>query len=179
MNSSRNPLILVRVGRVLGTFGVRGHIKCAYTTDNPELIPDCPRLLLVEPRSHECLPVEIAEVQLRSENFLVRFAGHTAPEPLKRFGGWDLVRPTHRGELPREDDEIYFFELEGMEVRTTAGDVIGNVHAICETPAHVLLELSSPGHPLIPFTRRHIPEVNLEEGWLTTDYPLGDHEVAG
>lgn len=171
-------MILVRIGRVLGTFGVRGHLKCAYTTDNPEIIPDCRNLLLVEPRSNECRPVQVADVQLRRENFIIRFDGFTAPEPLKRYGGWNLVRPVKRGALPRDEGEVYFFELEGMEVRTPAGIVLGHVRAICETPAHVLLELSAPGAPLIPFTRQHVPDLNLEQGWLVTTYPLGEHKAA-
>ena len=167
----------MHIGRVLGTFGVRGQLKCAYTTDNPELIPGCERLLLVDPRTHEILPLEVDDVQLRDANFLLRFNGITAPEPLKRFGGWHIARPVEIGSLPREEGEIYYFELEGMEVRDPAGHVLGTVRAVMETPAHVLLEVTAPGSPLVPFTREHVPEVNLEEGWLVTTYPLGEQEV--
>ena len=68
-------------------------------------------------------------------------------------------------------------ELEGMEVRNPAGKALGTVCAVLETPAHVLLEIKALKSPLIPFTREHVPEVNLEEGWLTTTYPLGEQEV--
>ena len=167
----------MNIGRVLGTFGVRGHVKCAYTTDNRELIPGFKRLLMVEPRTHEMLPLTIDDVQLREENFLLRFNGFTAPEPLKRYGGWNIVRLVEIGSLPREEGEIYYFELEGMEVRDPAGNILGKVRGVLETPAHVLLELTAKGAPLIPFTRHHVPELNLDEGWLITNYPLGDREV--
>lgn len=141
------------------------------------MIPGCTQLLLVEPRTNEFIPLEVNDVQLRDENFLLRFNGITAPEPLKRYGGWNIARPVQIGSLPRDEGEIYYFELEGMEVRSPAGKVLGTVRAVLETPAHVLLEIDAPKSPLIPFTRQHVPDVNLEEGWLITSYPLGEQEV--
>ena len=162
---------------MLGTFGVHGHLKCAYTTDNPELLAQRGAYILVEPRTSECIPVTPVEVQLRKDNFLIRFEGHDAPEPLKFLSGWELTYPARIGELPREEGEIYYFELLGMEVRRPDGAVLGRVIEVSDSGAHVLLEIDTSPPRLIPFIQQHVPEVNLEEGWLITTYPLDDTEA--
>lgn len=162
---------------MLGTFGVRGHLKCAYTTDNPELLAQRASYILVEPRTNECLAVTTMEVELRPDNFLIRFAGHDTPEPLKHLAGWELAYPARIGELPREPDEIYFFELLGLEVRRPDGTVLGRVTEVSDSGAHVLLEIDTSPPRLIPFIREHVPDLNLAEGWLITTYPFDDHEV--
>lgn len=162
---------------MLGTFGVHGHLKCAYTTDNPELLAQRSTYILVEPRTSECIPVTPVEVQLRKDNFLIRCAGHDAPEPLKFLSGWELTYPARIGELPREEGEVYYFELLGMEVRRPDGTVLGRVIEVSDSGAHVLLEIDTSPPRLIPFIRQHVPEVNLEEGWLITTYPLDDTEA--
>jgi len=162
---------------VLGTFGVHGQLKCAYTTDNPELLAQRPIYVLVEPRTSECLPVTTVDVQLRKDNFLIRFEGHSAPEPLKFLAGWELTYPARIGELPREEGEVYYFELLGMEVRRPDGTVLGRVTEVSDSGAHVLLEIDTKPPRLIPFIRQHVPEVSLEERWLITTYPLDDTEA--
>ena len=171
-------MILVRAGRVLGTFGVRGYLKCAYTTDNPELLGTRVSYLLIETRTNECLPLTPVDVQLKPDHFLIRFAEYDAPEPMKFLSKWELAYPARRGELPREEDEIYFFELEGMEVRRPDGTRIGTVIEVSDSGAHVLLELDTTPPRLVPFIRQFVPEVNLAEGWLSCTYPLDDIEVA-
>jgi 16S rRNA processing protein RimM len=170
-------VILVSAGRVQKTHGVHGYLKCAYTTDNPELLKEREAYLLHDPRTQECLPVTPVDIKLQPDCFLIRFAEFSAPEPLKRFSTWELVYPSRRGQLPRERDEIYYFELVDMEVRRPDGAVIGHVAEVRHSGAHVLLELDTASAKLVPFIREFIPEVNLEQGWLVCTYPLESNEV--
>jgi len=169
-------VILVRAGRLLKAHGVRGWVKCEYTTDNPATLGDRPAYLLIDPRTNECLPVNTAAVELHSDYFRIRFQQFTAPEPLKRFAGWELAFPARRGELPREADEVYYFELLGMDVRDAAGQLLGEVVDVGHSGAHVLLELDTHPPRLVPFIREFVPEVNLAEGWLVCTYPLDRDE---
>lgn len=167
-------MALVCAGNVLGTSGVRGHLKCAYTTDNPELLPERKHYLLHEPRTGECLILTTAEVVLRDANFLIRFREYDAPEPMKFLRGWNLMFHARRGELPREPGEVYFFELEGMEARDPEGQVLGRVKEVHDTRAGISLELDSRPPRLIPFTAQFVPDVQLEAGYLVTTYPIDD-----
>ena len=163
---------LIRVGTVLSTFGVKGFLKCAYTTDNPQLLPERQSYLLSDPVSNECRMLDIAELKLRQRDFLVRFEGFASPERARVLRGWDLCCWVQVGELPREVDEVYYFELVGLEVRRPDGTVIGRVGDIVETAAHVLLQLAEPAQRLLPFTRQYVPEIDLAEGYLVSSYPL-------
>jgi 16S rRNA processing protein RimM len=171
-------MLLAQVGRVLGTHGVRGHLKCAYTTDNRTLISSRARYLLTDERSGEFRIVELAEIQLKEPYFLIRLHGYDSPEPLKRYANWQLLYPAHRGELPREEGEVYMFELPGLEVRRPDGSLLGEVKEVIDVGKHILLELAltAGGTVMIPFVEQHVPEVKLEEGYLVTTYPLEHRE---
>jgi len=132
--------------------------------------------LLIDPHTQECITVHPAQVQLHPQHFLMRFEEFDAPEPLRQYYAWELAFAVRRGELPREGDEIYFFELQGMEVRDANGRTLGHVAEIRDSGAHVLLELDTQPPRLVPFIRQFVPEVSLAEGWLTCTYPLDAFE---
>ncbi|MCC7479640.1 16S rRNA processing protein RimM [bacterium] len=164
---------LVRIGYVLGPFGVHGDFKCAYTTDHPEWIAGRSHYLLSDPRSGECLRLNLAQVKLRDNDFLIRFGEFDAPEAIKQYTGWELLYSARRGELPRDEPgEVYLFELAGLEVRDPEGRVLGRVSEILDSGPHYLLQLDSPGEPLFPYIEQFTREVNLAEGYLVTAYPL-------
>lgn len=165
-------MLLVRVGRVLKPHGVRGQLKCALTSDNPRLIAGRKHYLLVDPTTGEMEQLTLGNIRLQEESFIAQAEGYTAPEPLRRFSGWDIMYTAERGEVPRDDpDEVYFFELLGMEVATPRGEVLGKVTQVMDSGAHVVLEVEGY-RQLIPFTREFVPEVDLKAGRLTTTYPL-------
>lgn len=165
-------MLLVRVGRVLKPHGVHGQLKCALTTDNPGLLSRRASYLLVDPTTGEVEQLGLSGLRLQDRSFIAQAGGYTAPEPLRRFSGWDIMYPARRGELPRDDpDEVYFFELLGMEVATPGGDVLGTVVQVVDTGAHVVLEIEGFTQ-LVPFTREYVPAVDLAAGRLTTTYPL-------
>jgi 16S rRNA processing protein RimM len=169
---------LVRVGWAIGPHGVKGALKFAYTTDQPEWIQARARYILSDPRTGELVELNPEEVQTRPDNYTVRFAeygGPDAPEQVAWFKGWELGYVARRGELPRDNpDEVYLFELPGMELRRPDGSVIGRVADVLDSGAHTLLQLDLPGEPLVPFIREHVPKVNLVEGWMVCTYPLGE-----
>jgi 16S rRNA processing protein RimM len=164
---------LVRVGWAVGPHGVQGALKFAYTTDHPEWIGQRDSYVLTDPKSGESVTLTPVEVSTRPDNFLVRFAEYDAPEPLVRFKGWELGYIAARGELPRDEpDEVYLFELPGLELRRPDGSAIATVADVLDNGPHTLLQLDLPGEPLVPFIRQHIPEVHLAEGYMVCTYPL-------
>lgn len=164
-------MLLVRVGRVLKPHGVRGQLKCALTTDNPQLIEGRDSYLFVDPTTGETETLRLTGIRLQDDSFIAQAEGYSAPEPLRRFAGWDIMYTTRRGELPRDPDEVYFFELMGLEVVTPEGELLGTVCQVQDSGAHVVLEITGY-RQLVPFTREFVPEVDLAAGRLITTYPL-------
>lgn len=163
--------MLVRVGRLLKSHGVQGEAKCSYTTDDPELIPSREEYVLCDPRSDRRLEVRLIAARLRDNFFYARFDAFNNPEEVKPCCGWDIMYELDAVQH-RDPDEYYFFELEGLEVRTPEGRVLGRVDNVIDSGAHVLLEVRELGGRLLPFTSMFVPEVNLEQGYLVSSYPL-------
>lgn len=164
---------------MLGAFGVNGYLKIALTTDRPERLGDRASYILFDPQTGECARLTPADVQLKGDHCLIRFDGYDAPEPLKPFSGWDLLYYIERGALDREPGEIYAFELLGLKVRRAAGANLGVVVDVIDSGAHTLLEVSALPARLIPFTSQYVTEVNLEEGYIVSSYPLDDYVEEG
>ncbi|MCB1186557.1 16S rRNA processing protein RimM [bacterium] len=163
---------LVRVGSIRRPHGVKGQLKCDYRTDHPEWLDQRSHYLIYDHRSGEVLQLTLASIEHYRDCFLASFNEVTSPEDGQRFNGWDIMYWVARGALPREEGEVYFFELEGMEVRTSKGDLVGKVVDVAETGAGMFLEVQGEKLILIPFNMEHVPELYLEEGYLVSDYSL-------
>jgi 16S rRNA processing protein RimM len=101
---------------------------------------------------------------------IVKFAGVESRTDAEGLRGFVLQVPA--AELPELDEgEFYSFELEGLEVRSLNGEVVGTVTEVLESPAHDLLaiELAPGGEMLAPFVHEFVPEVELESGYLVVD----------
>jgi 16S rRNA processing protein RimM len=81
----------------------------------------------------------------------------------------------HRSALPQPaEEEFYFADLIGLEVRpagVVAGmaSAIGRVVDVQDFGAGAVLDvaLNAGGAVMVPFTRAAVPEVDLDEGWMT------------
>lgn len=151
----------------------------AYATDHPEWLATRKNYLLCDPYSSECLPVLLQQAEPRAEHSLIKLDVFDAPEQVKLFHSWELLYFARRGELPRDAGEVYYFELPGLQVRDSAGTILGVVDQVLDSGAHVLLGLDTLPDRYIPFTRQFVPEIDLQQGYLVTTYPLHEFVEEG
>ena len=152
---------MICVGAIAGAFGVKGEVKLKSFTQNPE---DCvaygPLLdeagaVILTPTSHrpvkDALAVRAQEVTTREQ-----------AEALKSKKVYVL-----RAALPEpEEDEFYFTDLVGLEVKTTDGKRMGKVIAVHEFGAGDMLEIKPKGAASFfhPFTKIATPKVDISAG---------------
>ncbi|MGH6989649.1 MAG: ribosome maturation factor RimM, partial [Stellaceae bacterium] len=76
---------------------------------------------------------------------------------------------------PAAEEEFYYADLVGLEVRLRDGTRFGRIAAVLEFGAGDSLEIDrgEGGTVLVPFTRRAVPEVNIAAGYLVLDPPEG------
>ena len=156
---------LIQVGRLAGAFGVRGEIRINAFTEDPLALlayrdlkreDGSPALTLTGGRAAKGgIVARAREIETREQAEALKglklyIARDTLPEP--------------------EDDEFYFADLIGLEVRDPAGVVIGRVKAAQDFGAGDLLEIQPADGSAtwwLPFTLAAVPDVNIAEGWLT------------
>jgi 16S rRNA processing protein RimM len=146
----------VRVGQIVGPFGIKGGLKVAPLTDFPERF-DVGSLLYLAGLGHKVTESHWHKSQVRI--MLEDVATVEDAEALK----WQYltVPASERPEL--DDDEYLARELVGLTV-VEDGKALGTVDEVVPSPAHDLLRV---GDVLIPCVGAFIKEVDLEKREIT------------
>ena len=143
----------VRVGRIVGAFGLKGEVKVDPLTDFNERFRKGSRLRL----KGDWVTVEgMREHKGRPLLKLSGIADATAAEALQ----WEYLE-AHALEAPElEEDEYMVDDLIGLKVFTMEGEELGEVDNVLDYPAHEILEV---GEILIPLVKEFVKEVDLEK----------------
>jgi 16S rRNA processing protein RimM len=77
-----------------------------------------------------------------------------------------------RSQLPAAaEGEVYWADLEGLEVRNTVGGVLGKVEGLFATGAHAVLVVRGERERLIPFVAgQTVVRVDLAERVIVVDW---------
>lgn len=154
----------VIVGTVGRAHGLRGEVAIVVRTDEPErrFAPGTRLRAEAADRSFT-----VASSRWHSGRLLVAFVeaeDRTAAEQLR---GTVLVIDVPVDERPRDAEEFYDRQLVGMEVRTSAGEVAGQVLSLIHLEAQDLLVIETPGgERLVPFVKALVPDVDLAGRFL-------------
>lgn len=162
---------LVCVGAISGAYGVRGEVRLKSFTAEAEAIADYAPLIS-EDGSHS---FNITLTRSIKNGLAARLSGITTKEQADALKGMRLFVPRDRfPDLP--DDEYYYTDLVGLEVRDTGGTVLGRVKSVQNHGATDLLEIHAPGLQntvLLPFTHAAVPTVDIQAGRIVADPPDG------
>ena len=176
MSPVPEPEFLV-VGHLTKAHGTRGDLLVQPLTDRPEeVFAEGKRVLIGdETGAPGAVPLERVVTRGRpyKRGWMVSLEGltdRTAAEELR--GRYLLVPATERGEP--EEGEFFYHQLLGLRVETVEGEVVGRVREVYETEPQHMLEVKGEGRlHLVPFDRRIVKAVELEEGRLVIDPPEG------
>ena len=176
-NLKPKPARFVRVARLLKGHGIQGLAKCELTTDYPEQILQRKEYLLYRNDSADCIKVTVESLSEKPGYCLMKFREFSNPEELKPYHNWNLG---YLAPAPENRDkrvaETFIYELAGLEVRTTEGQVLGVITNVVDSGPHFLLEVDKLPGRLIPFTDMYTPQINPGAGYLVTSYPLEDEQ---
>jgi 16S rRNA processing protein RimM len=97
---------------------------------------------------------------------LTAVSDRLAAESLR--GEWLMVPEDEA--LPLEEGEYFLFELEGLEVYTTEGELLGILTSVIETKANNVFEVQGEqGEILLPDTAEVIQDIDFENGRMTVN----------
>jgi len=159
----------VLVGKIVGLSGVRGEVKLeSYTEPRMQIFGYQPWLL--KSASGE---IEISGCHGRTQGkgIVATLPDIDGRDAAARWVGSEIW--VRRSALPRsKKDEYYWADLEGLEVVTVEGAMLGKVSHLIATGANdVLVTKDGKRERLIPFVLGdYVKQVDFDTGRITVDW---------
>ncbi len=143
---------LVRIGKIVGVFGLRGGIKVEPLTDALERFA-IGNTVYLDGQAHV-----IERIHLHKQQIRLRLSGiETIPNAQKCVGKYLQALREERPAL--SGGEYWVDELIGMEVLEESGERLGTLDEVISAPAHDVYRV---GSLLIPAVREFILNVDPE-----------------
>jgi 16S rRNA processing protein RimM len=163
------------VGRVAKAHGVTGELVVEIRTDDPDSRFAAGSSLRGRPsRGGPESRYLVESVRDHGGRLLVRLEGVADRNAAESLKGTVFLVDT--AELPpiEDPDEFYDHQLEGLQVVTTSGAVVGTVAEVLHTAAGELLAVrTDDGEVLVPFVGAIVTSVSLAEQRIEIDPPDG------
>ena len=158
----------VCLGRIVGAHGVRGIVRIKSHTANPDDLTAYGAL------SNEAGTRRLTVTVTGHVKGLVlaRVEGIDDRDAAEALRGTDLYVP--RAALPpTEGEEYYHVDLLGLRAESEDGTALGRVSAVHDHGAGPIVEIQPPDGPstLVPFTREHVPAIDIEAGRMVVAAP--------
>jgi 16S rRNA processing protein RimM len=154
----------VAVGRINGTWGVRGHLKVTLMTDNPARIVSGAHVYV------QGVPRTITDVRHPRGFPVVLLDGVQRPEDVEALKG--AVIEIDEATLPDlPEGEYYIHDLIGLAVVTSEGEALGIVDDVLRTGSNDVYLVKRPGAKdvLIPALEGVVLEIDLEARQMTVE----------
>lgn len=163
----------VLIARITRAHGMKGEVKVLpFLIKNPEIIPEIPRFYrrLGKDSFEPLMPESVRPAP--GGGFLIKFSGVEGREAAENLHEVDLY--AELSDLPpKEEDEYYLYELEGLKVVSPDGEELGKVVGVMPVGPYDLLEIKKKGEKsfYLPMIEGIIEKIDLEEGLIEVNPP--------
>lgn len=165
---SSSALLLGRIG---AAHGIKGEVRVNSHTQDPLAIASYGPLQT----DRKGLTVEFAKARISKNVLIATLKGVTDRNQAELLNGVSLY--IERDQLPQTDeDEFYYSDLIGLEVRLENASVLGTILGIENYGADDLLDIklsNSEKTTYLPFTKAVVPTVRVSEGYVIAVPPSG------
>jgi 16S rRNA processing protein RimM len=158
----------VTLGRIVGVFGVKGWVKVKSYTEPAEGILDYGAWHLTGPGAARAT-VRPLEGRRHGTLVVVRLEGVSDRDEAAALAHRDIA--VSRADLPPPGPgQYYWTDLEGLEVVTTEGVVLGRVDHFVETPANPVMVVRGERERWLPLVPQYVKTVDLDAGRVVVDW---------
>ncbi len=167
-----DPNELFCVGVVKGTHGLRGDLKIRPSTDDSTSLLEARELYFRHPE-REIVRHVPARAKMHKGQVLLRLVGLESIDEVQHLVGWEVLMAF--GDLAElEEDEYYWYQLEGMTVVDRTRGELGTLEEMFTTAAHdVYVVRGRYGEVLVPAVAAMVLRVDLESRRMDVDLPEG------
>ena len=159
---NRKPEYLV-IGRVVAPWGTKGELKVEILTDFPH------RFSLLKTVHLDGEPRALEGCRQQGRWVILKLEGCSDRDEAARWRG-KLVQVPLEEAMPLEKDEYYIYQILGLEVWTTSGELLGRVSEVLSTGSNDVYLVQGEGgggHP--PCTAGAGKEGDLASGRLLVE----------
>ena len=174
---------LLRVCRIGRAQGLKGEVTVQVFTDEPDYRFEPGSVLYTRDGEQE---FEVAHSRTFKNRWIIHFEGVDDRDAAEALNGTVLYGEADDPEDMLEEDAWYPKDLLGLEARfaednmlgAPAGQKVGKVVYVIEGAQYLLkIRLAKPvdgaTSTLVPFVDQLVPDIDLENGYLTLDPPGG------
>lgn len=165
----------VAIGQVLSPHGVAGITRVYPYTDYPGRCHALKHVTLELHGKRGRLTVEKASIYGRF--WLIKFVGVDTREQAGRLtGGILFISKLERPSLP--EGSYYFDQIEGLEVYTARGELLGKIVEVVSTGGHDLYRVNCNGKEiLLPAVKQFVKQIDPFAGRMVVELPEGLTEL--
>jgi len=150
----------ITIGKILAPWGKQGKLKVEVVTDFPQRFAPPSKIYINQQ------PVTIGNTQWHKGKAIIKLDTIDSIEDAEKLRG----RPVeiHYSQLyPLPEGQYYHFQLIGLEVWTTQGELLGNITEILTAPGNDNYVVSGArGEILIPAIEDVVKSIDLDKGCL-------------
>ncbi|MEF3255644.1 MAG: ribosome maturation factor RimM [Deferribacterales bacterium] len=152
-----------RIGTVKGNHGLDGELKLVATTDNIALFDELEYLILG--KNHQMIfSSQIEYIEPQNNYMIVKVKDIKDMDSAAKYKGFEVLIPESM--LPdEEDDEVYWYKIDGSKVVDECGNEIGVLCDYIESGAADVFRIRkiNGGYYLISNNKDHVLSINPEE----------------
>lgn len=159
---------ILELGKVVNTHGIRGEIKVQPWCDDPEIFDELEYIYIGDKR------YDILKSRLHKNCEIIALDGvNNINEAELLRNKFVTIEREMLGELP--EGTYYIADLEGLEVKTVDGQVLGTIDEVIKTGSNDVYVLNNPGKKpiLIPVIEQVVKEVNIDDGFVLVELMEG------
>ncbi|WP_077216663.1 ribosome maturation factor RimM [Piscirickettsia litoralis] len=157
----------VVVGRIGAAHGVRGEIKVNSFTEQKTAILDYRPWYIRQGK--EWQEVAVRSTRIAGNDILMRIEGCNDRDVVKRYTNCDIY--VTRDQLPELDEgDVYWTDLEGLNVVTVEGQPLGTVSSMLETGANDVMVINGESEHLIPYLDHVVIKIDLKAQQMIVDW---------
>jgi 16S rRNA processing protein RimM len=156
----------VELGYISAVHGIKGWVKVHSWTKPMEAIFNYQPWMLEK----NAKPVNIVDGRKQGKGLAALLPGYEDRDQAARLVGQKIF--CRREQLPAAGaGEYYWFDLEGLEVQTIKGELLGRVDRMMETGANDVMVIQGDREHLVPFVQgQYVTRVDLEKGLIEVDW---------
>jgi 16S rRNA processing protein RimM len=159
----------LKVGKIVNTHALQGEVRVISNSDFKDERFKKGSTLLIDYKG-AYIPVKVKTHRVNKSFDLLKFVDMNHINDVEKYKGCEiLVDAANLSDL--DDEEFYFFEIIGCQVKTTNDTVLGEIADILQTGANDVWVVKRKGEKdvLIPYIEDVVKAVDIENKIVTIE----------